>query len=148
MDSHVSSGVNLVWNLGGSWIRVKNFDFLGKFRFFSGNFTKKKSNFQRKFTKNFDFLGNFTDNFDLFQAMSQWKNRFSGQISEKFRFCSGNFTKRFDFSKQISENFDFLDNFTKISIFQAKLAIYSYFWANYSISLQKSPLSNILPVQR
>src|SRR6218665_621588 len=24
--------------------------------------------------------------------------------------------------------------------------IYSYFWPNYSISLQKSPLSNILPV--
>ena len=27
-----------------------------------------------------------------------------------------------------------------------KLAIYSYFWANYSISLQKSPLLNIVPV--
>ena len=47
-------------------------------------------------------------------------------------------------------------NFRKISIFQAifkkcrisrqKLAIYSYFLTNYSISLQKSPLSNIVPV--
>src|SRR6218665_3041096 len=27
-----------------------------------------------------------------------------------------------------------------------KLAIYSYFWVNYSIYLQKSSLSNILPV--
>jgi len=26
-----------------------------------------------------------------------------------------------------------------------KLVIYSYFWENYSISLQKSPLSKILP---
>jgi len=40
---------------------------------------------------------------------------------------SGNFTKKFRFFRQ-------------------KLAIDSYFWANYSISLQKSPLSNILPV--
>jgi len=40
------------------------------------------------------------------------------------------------------QNFDFSGQI--ILIFQAKLAIYS--WANYSISLQKSLLSNILPV--
>jgi len=62
---------------------------------------------------------------------------FSGQISKKFRFFSGNFIQNFNFSWQISEKYRF---------FRQKLAIYSYFWANYSISLQKSPPSNILPV--
>ena len=60
---------------------------------------------------------------------------------------SGNFTKNFDFSRQISESFDFFWQFHQNnSILQAKLAVYSCFWANYSISLQKSPLSNMLPV--
>ena len=57
------------------------------------------------------------------------------------------------------KNFNFWVNFTKKSVFQtkisewplfpfkqSKLAIYSYFWAYYYISIQKSPLSNILPV--
>jgi len=74
----MSSGVNLVWNLGRSWIRVKKIDF-------------------------------------------------SRQIFENFDFFSGPFTQ-------------------KVWFFRQKLVIYSYFWANYSISLQKSPLSNILPV--
>src|SRR6218665_3363880 len=64
---------------------------------------------------------------------------------KKIRFFHANF-------RQISI---FSGNFTKVSIFsnlkisrfsRQKLAIYSYFWANYYISLQKSPLSNILPV--
>src|SRR6218665_939901 len=38
----------------------------------------------------------------------------------------------------------FQANFQNIS--RQKLAIYNYFWANYFISIQKSPLSNILPV--
>src|SRR6218665_445214 len=55
--------------------------------------------------------------------------------------------------KQISS---FTGKFPKILIFfrqlkkidfpSKKLSIYSYLWANYSISLQKLPLSNILPV--
>ena len=67
-----------IWfEIWGSWIQVKKFRFSRKisekFRFFTGNFTNKKSIFQGKFQKNFDF----------FQAISQ-KNWFSGQISEKF----------------------------------------------------------------
>ena len=34
----------------------------------------------------------------------------------------------------------------KFLLSRQKLAIYSYFWPDYSISLQKSPLSNMLPV--
>jgi len=63
------------------------------------------------------------------------------------RFVSGNFTKQLDFPGKFLKNFNFLGNFTKnVDFTVKKLAIYSYFWANYFISLQKSPLSNILPV--
>jgi len=106
----------------GSWIRVK------KFRFFTGNFTPKKSIFQGKFPTNFDFFsGNFTKKFDFSRQISEEfrfyrqfnkkfrfsrkisifyrqfhkKVDFSGQISEKFRFFSDNFTQNFDFSREI-----------------------------------------------
>jgi|SRR6218665_3439752 len=55
--------------------------------------------------------------------------------------------KRIDFSRQIFRKIStFSGNLKKFIFFTQKLAIYSYFWANYCISLQKSPLSNILPV--
>jgi len=76
---------------------------------------KKMSIFQANFQK-----------ISIFQAISQRKFNFdlSRQISKKCRFF-----------QTISPNFSF----------KTKLAIYSCFWANYSISLQKSPLLNILP---
>ena|SRR6218665_3269161 len=58
-------------------------------------------------------------------------------LSQKILIFPGKFSKDFDFNQAILE---------KTLIFQAKLAIYSCFWANYSISLQKLPLSNILIV--
>src|SRR6218665_607515 len=70
---------------------------------------------------------------------------FPGKFPKNYN-ISGNFTKKFRF---------FQTNFRKISIFQAikkirismqKLAIYSHFLANYSVSIQKSPVSNIPPV--
>src|SRR6218665_1833825 len=77
------------FEIWGSWNRVKKFRFL-----FSGNFTKKKSIFQRKFTKNFDFVqvisqkisvfkGNFR-RISIFQAISHKKIGSSWQIFEKF----------------------------------------------------------------
>ena len=56
--------------------------------------------------------------------------------------------KKIDFSRQIFENFDFFQALSHnfFYFFRQKLVICSYFWANYSTSLQKSPLSNILPV--
>ena len=71
------------------------------------------------------FPGKFLRNFDLFQAISKIISIVPGNLSKNFIF-SGNLRKN-RFSRQ-------------------KLLIYSYFWANYFISLQKSPLSNILPV--
>src|SRR6218665_3977969 len=58
----------------------------------------------------------------------------------------GSWSKNFHFAMQ---NSIFSGNFTQKIPFlsRQKLVIYSYFWANYSISLQKYPLSNILPVQ-
>src|SRR6218665_2618037 len=61
---------------------------------------------------------------------------FSRQISEKFRFFQVILQNKFDFSRQISQKFRFLGNFTKkIPFSRQQLAIYSYFWVNYSISL-------------
>src|SRR6218665_2787284 len=110
--------------------------------------------FQSKFPKNFNFFRQFHKKF-----------RFSEKIP-KISIFSGNFTKKFDFLGHFTKSFDFLRKFAKICIFSGnlkksifsrqisekfrfsrhKLAICSYFWANYSISLQKSPLSNILTV--
>jgi len=105
------SGVNLVWNLGGRWSGSKHFDFSRQI--------SEKFRFFRQFHKKFRF---FQENF--------WK----------ISFFLGKFLKSFDF---------FQANFKQISIFQAiykqfrfyrqKLLTHSYFWANFSISLKKSP---------
>jgi len=90
---------------------------------------------------------------------------FSRQIFEKFPCLSCNFTKEIDFSRQVfnfsgnfpkfsiflgkfPKDFDFFSRFKKTPIFQTKFAHFplAYFWPGYSISLQKSPLSNILLV--
>jgi len=77
------------------------------------------------------------------------KTRFSMQIFEKFRFFQAISHNKFDFPGKFTKNFDFLGNFTKKFEFPGIIGYlaYSYFWANYSISLQKSPLSNMLPVR-
>src|SRR6218665_3587464 len=64
----------------------------------------------------------------------------------KFPNFSGNFTKEYRVLQNI-ENFDFFRQLKKFDFPSKKLSIYSYLWANYSIPLQKKPLSNILPVQ-
>src|SRR6218665_1942847 len=70
-----------------------------------------------------------------FETWGSWirlkKCRFFRQISEKFLFFQAISQKNSIFLK-IST---FSGTFRKKSIFQAKLAIYGYFWANYSISL-------------
>src|SRR6218665_2961473 len=77
--------------------------------------SQKISPFSKQISKEFNFLGNFTKNFDFlkkipkisiflrnftkhFYFFRQFKKNqfFSRQISEKFRFL-GNFTKNFDF---------------------------------------------------
>jgi len=60
-------------------------------------------------------------------------------LGQQISIFPGKFPKNFDFFKQFNQKFDFA---------RQKLAIYSYFWANYSISLPKSPLSNMLPVHQ
>src|SRR6218665_339199 len=59
----------------------------------------------------------------------------------------GKFPKISIFSVNFTQEIRFFRQFHKQFIFsRQKLLIYSYFWANYSTSLQKSLLSNILPV--
>src|SRR6218665_2369680 len=70
-----------------------------------------------------------------------------GSGSKKFRFLqanfrkisifSGSFTKEYRVLQEISENFDFFRQLKKFDFPSKKLSIYSYLWANYSISLQK-----------
>ena len=114
-----ASDVNLVWNLKGRGSGQQNFDF-------SRQISEKFRIFQAISRKMSIIPGKFLKNFKFFQA-HLWK----------ISIFSGNFSNNFDFFRQFLKNFDFS---------RQKLLIYSYFWANYSISLQKSPLSNILPV--
>src|SRR6218665_29887 len=71
--------------------------------------------------KKFHSPGKFPKNFN-FQTISQ----------SKIRFFQANFRK-------IKKKLDVLGKYWLYTAI-------GYFWANYSISLQKSPLSNILPV--
>ena len=115
------SGVILVWNLGGSWIRVKKFwisrKVSEKFGFFQAISETKKSIFQGKFSKNSDFFMWFHKKFQFFKA----------NFAKNFDFL-GNFTKNFDFLEKFPKNFEFFQaisqrnrffraNFRKISIF-------------------------------
>src|SRR6218665_437186 len=74
-----------------------------------------------------------------FPAISQNNFDLSRQISEDFDFCQAISSKKLNFP---GKNF----GMTPFPFIQTKLVIYSYFWPNYSISLQRSLLSNILPV--
>jgi len=83
----------------------------------------------------------------IFQAISKKISIFPGKL-KKIRFFNADFGK-FQFFQAIKKNFDFYRQISekfRFDFFRQKLAIYSYFLANYSISLQKSPLSNILLV--
>jgi len=82
--------------------------------------------FSGKFLRNFDFFRQFHKNLQFSQA-NVWKNSIFQANFWNISNFAGKFKKSIDFSRQ-------------------KLLIYSNFWANYSTSLQKSPLSNILPV--
>ncbi|PGH38908.1 MAG: hypothetical protein CRN43_12295 [Candidatus Nephrothrix sp. EaCA] len=59
------------FEIWGSWIRVKNFDFYRqiseKFQFFR-QFYKRISSFPGKFPKNSNFSGNFIKQYRVFQA--------------------------------------------------------------------------------
>src|SRR6218665_402189 len=57
---------------------------------------------------------------------------------------AGKFLKNVNFSGKFFKNFDFSGNLKQFRFSRQKLLIYSYFWTIFSISLQKSPLSNIL----
>src|SRR6218665_886615 len=106
-------------SMGESWIRVKKFQFCRK----------------------------ISEKFRFFQAIIFTKNRFLGQISEKVRFLQVISQKISIFQGKFPKNIDFFRQFPKKSIFQANICYLPLFlYANYSISLQKSPLSNILPV--
>src|SRR6218665_1015723 len=117
----------------------KNFNFFRQFH--------KKFRFsEKKISEISIFSGNFTK-ISIFKPFHQ-KFRFSKKICKTFLFFQA-ILKKSIFSRQISEKIRFFRQFHKQFRFSRhKLAICSYFWANYSISLQKSPLSNILYIVR
>jgi len=108
--------------------------------------------------RNFDFSRQIFEKFRFFQANFRKISIFLKQIFEKLRFFEADFkeistfqanSKKFDFCKQIFEKIRFFRQLLETFRFsRQKLLIYSYryFWTNYSASLQRSPLSNILPV--
>ena len=86
--------------------------------------------------QNFNFSRQISKKFSFFQSVSQ----------KIFRFFQANFWKISIFSGKFLKNRFFQAILKKIWFSTQKLLLCSYFWANYSISLQKSPLLNILPV--
>src|SRR6218665_2653150 len=87
------------------------------------------------------FSGKFPRNFDFFRQLK--KIDFRRETFKKLLF----FQENLIFSGKFLKNFNFFRQFVKKKLIsRQKFLIYSYFWANYSISLQKSPLLNILPV--
>jgi len=91
--------VNLVWNLGVSWIRVKQIS---------------------------NIFSQISEKFRFFQAILQSKLDFSRQISRKFWFFSGNFTKN-RFFRQKFPNDPFSVHPDKIDHLQLLLAKLFYF---------------------
>src|SRR6218665_1792507 len=61
---------------------------------------------------------------------------FYRQIYQKFQSFQAILRKNIEFCRQIFENFDSFRQLKKIDFPSTKLSIYSYLWANYSISLQ------------
>src|SRR6218665_3069033 len=81
-------------------------------------------------------------------AASIWFEIWGSWIRVKnYRFLQANFRKisifqailqkNIELCRQISENFDFFRQLEKFDCPSKKLSMYSYLWANYSISLQK-----------
>ena len=99
----VSSGVNLVWNLG-SWIRVKILWFSRKisekFWFFSGNFRNNKSIFQGKFPKNLDYFQVISQKISIFQVTFPKNFDLFRQFPKIFR-CSREISKKIWFFQAI-----------------------------------------------
>src|SRR6218665_2934439 len=77
--------------------------------------------------------------FEMWGVVYPGQNNFDfyRQISEKFQFFQAILQKNIEFCRQISENSDFFRQLKKFDFPSKKLSIYSYLWANYSISLQK-----------
>ena len=94
--------------------------------------------------------------FEIWGSLIRVNNIFFRQLHKKIRFSLANFWKQIFFQatlrkitifRQIFKRFRFCQAvFKKLRFSRQKLLIYSYFWTDSSISLQKSPLSNILSV--
>src|SRR6218665_4209731 len=130
---------------GGSWIRVKKFDFLGKFRcfhkekidflwqisekfrFLTDDFTKIFTFFKANFQRISIFLDNFTKNFDFLKKIPKI-SIFSGNFTKNFDFL-GHFTKSFDFLRKFAKSFYFFRQFKKIDFFKANFQKISIFYA-------------------
>src|SRR6218665_3915068 len=94
----------------------------------------------------------------LQRRLSGLKSRGSWIRVNKISIFPVKFQRNFDFFRQFHKKsissdtflkmFDFFRQFRNVLFSRQTLLIYSYFWANCSISLQKLPLSNIhvLPV--
>src|SRR6218665_815908 len=76
--------------------------------------------------------------FEIWGVVDPGKKNFDfyRQISQKFQSFQAILQKNIEFCRQISENFDSFRQLKKFYFPSTKLSIYSYLWANYSISLQ------------
>src|SRR6218665_2758773 len=76
-----------------------------------------------------------------FEIWGSWirvkKNRFLQANFRKISIFQAILQKNIEFCRKIFENFYFFRQLKKFDFPSKKLSIYSYLWANYSISLQK-----------
>src|SRR6218665_1254138 len=66
------------------------------------------------------------------------KNRFLKANFRKISILSGNFTKEYRILQANFRKFQFFQAIKKIRFSKQNIYIYSYLWANYSISLQSN----------
>ena len=124
------SGVNLVWNLGESWNRVKKF-------WFSKKNSKKFRFFQSISQTKIDFSGPISEKFRFFQVISQKISTFQFKFPKNFDFFRqspdflGKFPKNFDFFRKFDKKIDFQGTFKKNFDFQAISQNNSIFQKNF-----------------
>ena len=109
----------------GSWIRVKNSIYPGKF--------SKHFDFSPNFTKNLGFRGKFPKNVDFFQANFR-----------KVSIFSGNFTKKIGFPVK---NWPFTATSGKISLFYFSSKVEHTSCTGYNINISR-PVHDPLPPPR
>src|SRR6218665_3281890 len=118
MDGPLTSATSIWFEIWGSWIQVK------------------KIRFSRQIYEKFQFFQAISQKIRFFQANFREISTFSSNFTKNSIF-PGKFSKNSDISRQFFKNFDFPGKTCSFTAISGQISL---------IALQKSPLSNILPI--